>query len=333
MAAGSSDVGPDFVDRLLFPAPRSEYTSDDWPGELIWLPRGLSPTGGASEDHVPALLLLASSSKHFVLAMHSNGDDLGRFYWFCHRLRNTCSVHVLAVEYPGYGVAPGRQATSESVTENAMLGFRFLTEAPRLRALPRLPLPLGIAIGARLRGPSGGSRHREVPERGAREARDRADVVDTREEGLHGVVEARGGDVRRVRQPQADGRAGVHVAQHEPARESCVLRDAVSGVLPRAAAGVQGGARARVGLPSTGTPTRRHSLANAVVLLHRFLFGEDLRGDGRVRRGRGPRRVGHDRPGPEREDCGWRDVRPHGGQVGCDPRDRQRPYRAVDVAQ
>lgn len=37
-------------------------------------------------------------------------------------------MHVLAVEYPGYGLCPGGQADGESVTENARVAFRFIRE-------------------------------------------------------------------------------------------------------------------------------------------------------------------------------------------------------------
>mmetsp|Transcript_4645 Transcript_4645/g.10014 ORF Transcript_4645/g.10014 Transcript_4645/m.10014 type:complete len:597 (+) Transcript_4645:244-2034(+) len=144
MTATSSSSGPpldepikaaELVDRLLFPAPQSTYHPGCWPGEMIWLnPRGESSSEGSGYDdgvdvdRIPALLLLAPVSSYFVLCFHSNGDDLGRFYSFCHRLRVCCSVHVLAIEYPGYGICPGTQATEQTVNRHAHVAFRFLTE-------------------------------------------------------------------------------------------------------------------------------------------------------------------------------------------------------------
>jgi len=43
-------------------------------------------------------------------------------------MREQFQVHVLAVEYPGYGLCPGGPATADSVTENAFAVFRFVRE-------------------------------------------------------------------------------------------------------------------------------------------------------------------------------------------------------------
>lgn len=130
--------------RILYPAPAPTYTVDSFKGELVWIPKKSSLDGDApllGVDCVPCLLLKYPYSRFLVLFFHSNaeetsrrfvvpfGEDLGRCYSFCSALRDRCQVHVLAVEYPGYGVCPG-VATGPSVMEllgpsNLVFGMFF----------------------------------------------------------------------------------------------------------------------------------------------------------------------------------------------------------------
>jgi len=119
--------GLDIVNKLLFPTPQSTYTADDFPGELIWVPKSLNPDAASLEDCVPCLLLTTTSARFFILYLHSNAEDIGRCYNFCMSIRSQFQVHVLAVEYPGYGLCPG-QADEDSVTENALVALNFLTQ-------------------------------------------------------------------------------------------------------------------------------------------------------------------------------------------------------------
>lgn len=81
-----------------------------------------------SEQRVPCLFLKYPSARFLIFYLHSNAEDLGKCYSFCHVLREQFQVHVLAVEYPGYGLCPGGPATADSVTENAFVVFRFVRE-------------------------------------------------------------------------------------------------------------------------------------------------------------------------------------------------------------
>mmetsp|Transcript_58376 Transcript_58376/g.126262 ORF Transcript_58376/g.126262 Transcript_58376/m.126262 type:complete len:566 (-) Transcript_58376:104-1801(-) len=118
------------VTSVLFPCPESSYTIDSFPGELIWIPR--LPPGEEADDvgageTVPCLFLPYESARFLIIFFHSNAEDLGRCRWFCHFLRDQFQVHVLAVEYPGYGVCPG-QISPESVLVNANAALRFVLE-------------------------------------------------------------------------------------------------------------------------------------------------------------------------------------------------------------
>lgn len=136
-----------FVTSVLFPSPPSSYTIDSFPGELVWVPGACnwpdakaakSGTRAASvgaahrpDETVPCLLLLFESARFLLIFFHSNAEDLGRCRWFCHFLRDQFQVHVLAVEYPGYGVCPG-SATREGVLANAHAALQFATQGLRL---------------------------------------------------------------------------------------------------------------------------------------------------------------------------------------------------------
>mmetsp|Transcript_8406 Transcript_8406/g.18856 ORF Transcript_8406/g.18856 Transcript_8406/m.18856 type:complete len:590 (-) Transcript_8406:72-1841(-) len=120
--------GFDLVSRVLFPTPESSYTVEDFPEELIFIPKSLNPGTASPEDCVPCLCLLSPSSRFLVLYLHANAEDLGRCYQFCSMLRHQFQVHVLAVEFPGYGICPGGPADDNSVMENVETAFRFVRE-------------------------------------------------------------------------------------------------------------------------------------------------------------------------------------------------------------
>jgi len=121
------------VSRILFPAPPPSYDVDSFPQELIWVPKAaVERPEDASvcppiEDCVPCLLLTYPSARFFILFFHSNAEDLGRCHGFCCYIRDQFQVHVLAVEYPGYGICPG-VACGESVMENAVAGMNFVKD-------------------------------------------------------------------------------------------------------------------------------------------------------------------------------------------------------------
>jgi len=140
-----------FVMSVLFPCPAPSYNIDSFPGELIWVPkRPPTETGPLEEwdgDHIPCLFLLCESARFLIIFFHSNAEDLGRCRWFCLFLRDQFQVHVLAVEYPGYGVCPGI-ATSVAAMENAQAALLFAMQVLKL-PLSRVKL-FGRSIGTGL---------------------------------------------------------------------------------------------------------------------------------------------------------------------------------------
>ncbi|CAJ1453722.1 unnamed protein product, partial [Effrenium voratum] len=84
------------------------------------------------------------SSRFLIIYFHSNAEDLGICRWFCRFVHDQFQVHVLAVEYPGYGACPGTP-TPEGVTANAHAALQFATKALKL-PLDRI-LVFGRSLG------------------------------------------------------------------------------------------------------------------------------------------------------------------------------------------
>jgi len=109
--------------------PAASYGVDSFPQELIWVPKFLELGKECPLDQcVPCLFLKYPSARFLVFYLHSNAEDIGKCYSFLTALREQFQVHILAVEYPGYGICPGGPATADTVTENAFAVFRFIRE-------------------------------------------------------------------------------------------------------------------------------------------------------------------------------------------------------------
>jgi len=140
-----------FIARLLFPAPKPSYTIDSFPRELVWAPKGpvvdsdgTDGLGVGSSDSAPCLLLTYESARFLIIYFHSNAEDLGGCRWFCQFLRDQFQVHVLAVEYPGYGVCPG-PTSCENIMDNAHAAIQFATQS--LKFTPDRIKLFGRSIG------------------------------------------------------------------------------------------------------------------------------------------------------------------------------------------
>lgn len=143
------------LSRILFPAPPPSYGIDSFPHDLIWVPKARrwksdlensydtwDQDGGGSggdfapgvppveKDNVPCLMMPYPSARFLILFFHSNAEDLGRCRAFCNYIREQFQVHVLAVEYPGYGICPGI-ASGAAVMENALAALHFATDILR----------------------------------------------------------------------------------------------------------------------------------------------------------------------------------------------------------
>ena len=109
------------LNSLLFPAPNPSYTPDSFPGELIWIP------DSTSSHSIPCLYLSSpKGSSKTIIFFHGNAEDIGLAYELVNHLRATLQVHVIGVEYPGYGIYKGN-CTEERLYEDAYTVFSFLT--------------------------------------------------------------------------------------------------------------------------------------------------------------------------------------------------------------
>lgn len=97
--AGLFVFGMFFADDLIFPAPRAGYAVT-MPG-LVKLP--LSGGGEAA-----ALWLPKRGATTAILHLHGNAEDLGTIRAGLEELRVLTGCAVLAVDYPGYGLSPGK---------------------------------------------------------------------------------------------------------------------------------------------------------------------------------------------------------------------------------
>jgi pimeloyl-ACP methyl ester carboxylesterase len=108
------------VERLCFPAPKPSYDIRSYPDELILVPR---------EDgiKIPCLFLPFKHARFLIIYFHGNAEDLGLCYNFCTIVRDLFQVHLLAVEYPGYGICDG-PCSEQGIMANALAAMRFAIE-------------------------------------------------------------------------------------------------------------------------------------------------------------------------------------------------------------
>lgn len=85
-----------------------------------------------SSDFIPCLFLKyqRGSSKLF-LYFHANAEDLGRAHKFLSFVNIYLRMHVLAVEYPGYGVYTSASPSASKIMADAEVVYRFVKETLR----------------------------------------------------------------------------------------------------------------------------------------------------------------------------------------------------------
>lgn len=115
------------LNKLLFPAPKSSYDEDLFPGELVWIPRS------SEKFPVPCLFLsTARGSSKTLLYFHGNAEDLGMSYDLLCHLSSALRMHVIGVEYPGYGIYPGK-STEKRILEDVVDVYEYLTKTMKIK--------------------------------------------------------------------------------------------------------------------------------------------------------------------------------------------------------
>ena len=108
------------LNTILFPAPERSYSSESMLGDLVYVPcerRGFIPCAFFPYMH---------GSSKILLYFHGNAEDLGIAAHLLEHLRITLRVHVLAVEYPGYGLYSREEPTEATILEDATTVYRYL---------------------------------------------------------------------------------------------------------------------------------------------------------------------------------------------------------------
>lgn len=99
---------------------------------------------GPLHKGIPCLLLQNPKAAYLLLYFHANAEDLGRVRGLGKQLAASLGVHVLAVEYPGYGVCSGKPC-EETLLDDADVVFNFVVDELQV-PLQRL-LIMGRSVG------------------------------------------------------------------------------------------------------------------------------------------------------------------------------------------
>eukprot|EP00357_Protocruzia_adherens_P003691 CAMPEP_0115017390 /NCGR_PEP_ID=MMETSP0216-20121206/28091_1 /TAXON_ID=223996 /ORGANISM="Protocruzia adherens, Strain Boccale" /LENGTH=293 /DNA_ID=CAMNT_0002388203 /DNA_START=357 /DNA_END=1238 /DNA_ORIENTATION=- len=110
---------------ILFPAPSSSYLASDFDQELRWVPRR---NPAKDQTHIPCLYLpYRLGASKILIYFHGNAEDLGQAYGMMDEIRANLMIHVIGVEYPGYGIYKG-SSSEKQILEDAESVFSFLTD-------------------------------------------------------------------------------------------------------------------------------------------------------------------------------------------------------------
>mmetsp|Transcript_9904 Transcript_9904/g.11210 ORF Transcript_9904/g.11210 Transcript_9904/m.11210 type:complete len:198 (+) Transcript_9904:67-660(+) len=96
--------------------------------DLIYVPRIGDNGRKSKEQYIPCLYLSYSQgSSKLLIYFHGNAEDLGQAFQLLNHIRTTLKIHVLAVEFPGYGIYPGTP-NSKEILEDANTVFDYITK-------------------------------------------------------------------------------------------------------------------------------------------------------------------------------------------------------------
>ena len=109
------------LNSIIFPAPPASYTLEELGEELIWVP-------SSSKTHsIPCLLLKSEEgSNKIMLFFHANAEDLKLSYELIDLFRTVLHIHVIAMEYPGFGLYKSKPS-AKALLEDAESVFEFVS--------------------------------------------------------------------------------------------------------------------------------------------------------------------------------------------------------------
>jgi len=121
---------------FFFRPPSPSYDRNYFDGELCSL------------DGIDCLALASvEKCSYLVLYCHGNTEDIGQCRNLLHVLRSLLGVHVIGVEYPGYGITHSSQKTTEeNMNESVLRVYNFLCK--RMNWPPENIIVVGRSIGS-----------------------------------------------------------------------------------------------------------------------------------------------------------------------------------------
>jgi abhydrolase domain-containing protein 17 len=80
-------------------------------------------------DFIPCLFLkYGKGSSKIFLYFHANAEDLGKAMKFLSYINLYLKMHVIAVEYPGYGIHQGDDPTADKIIADADIVYKFIRD-------------------------------------------------------------------------------------------------------------------------------------------------------------------------------------------------------------
>ncbi|CAF1308388.1 unnamed protein product, partial [Didymodactylos carnosus] len=122
------------TNQILFPAPTPpNYSLTSHPAHLIWIPQS------DSTPSIPCLYYPSSSpaASVFLIWTHGNGCDIGSMHETLVYYSKRLNIHLLAYEYPSYGLCQGSLSESsiDAHTRQAYLFVKDVIGWPQERIL------------------------------------------------------------------------------------------------------------------------------------------------------------------------------------------------------
>ena len=156
---------------LIFPSPAATYTHSSLFGSVLYIPKdttqweitapfvsatqaaslkkheaALSQQGAYNSDCIPCLFLPSRfPTNKILLHFHGNAEDINLTADLLKLLRVSLNIHVIAMEYKGYGIYNG-STNSDSILQDAETVFSYLTSA--LNFAPEEIIVFGRSIGS-----------------------------------------------------------------------------------------------------------------------------------------------------------------------------------------
>lgn len=116
------------IEKILFPAPNPpHYTLTSHEDHLLWVPAGNNPI---KTPKLPCMFYSPNqTAKYFMIFCHGNGCDIGSMHDLLGELSRRIDSHILAFEYPSYGLCKGPiQPDRYTIDQNAERAYTFVHE-------------------------------------------------------------------------------------------------------------------------------------------------------------------------------------------------------------